>query len=145
MKKLTAVIAMVLSLGAFAVEQEVNFTYFGNEEIGTRSYHNCDSVESSAKSILKKLGATDISVRCTGGLDVWSRMALPVNLRASFNTPVVTGESYEIVKLRGDNCGLETRMIKSFLKVFTNIEVLKERSNCGMSRATYSFELKVGR
>lgn len=146
MKKLTAVIAMVLSLGAFATEQSVEVTIFGNEAGWTQSYYNCDYVEDTAKSLLKKLGATDISARCTGGLDPWMRIALPATVRSEFNLPVVTGETTEVVKIRGRDCVLNTKLMKSFLKVFTNVEVIKARTSCfGGSNDSFSYELKVTR
>ena len=44
------------------------FTLKSDFGVNSEVYFNCDSVENSMRSMLSKMGATDIHVRCTGGI-----------------------------------------------------------------------------
>ena len=67
---------------AYPTLTEVSYSLDSNVG-GDQVYYNCDSVESSVKSMLKKVGAENISVRCTGGLDRWS-FPTPAYVTAKF-------------------------------------------------------------
>lgn len=142
----TALLAtLLISSSAFATN--FSFTYFGNEG-GRQSYYACSYVEDQAVSYLELLGATNIDVRCTGGISGgWS--VQPVSLRASYDLPVVMGTSVESVELKGDSfnpaCGLNVRIIKEILKTFSNVEVLKKSDSCAFASSNYYFKLNIAR
>lgn len=144
MKKLTVLFALLMSVSSFAAT--VSFTYFGNEG-GRQSYYACDYVESQAVSYLELLGATNVDVSCFGGINPWS--VQPVSLKATFDLPEVTGSSVETVEIKGDTwnpaCGINVRMIKEFLKVFTNVEVLKKSDSCAFANTNYYYKLNIAR
>ncbi len=51
----------------------------------SRTYYDCSYAKRVTKNILKKMGAQEIKVSCTGGLDRNSRMMpTPINLQAEF-------------------------------------------------------------
>jgi len=131
------------SLNLFAAE--VSFTHFGQE--GNRqSYYACSYVEDQTFDILETLGATGIDVRCSGGITSgW--YAGPVYVTARFDLPQVNGSEESILELKGDvfnpACGLNVKIIKEVLKVFSNITVLKKQDHCAFSDSNYYFQLKV--
>lgn len=85
MRILTFIIALV-SLNVYAAEYErkdANFTI--RDRVGFDIvYYNCDSVEQTVESILGEMGAKDIRVRCTGGLDRMGFNHLPARVNAEF-------------------------------------------------------------
>ena len=144
MKKLITVVALVLSVSAFARET-VSFGYSGMEGWG-QSYYSCDYVEAQTEKVLEMFGATEISVRCSGGIEFGQVM--PVSVRASFETPVLSGaEVSEIVKYKGDSwnpaCGLNVRIVKSLLPKFSNVTVVKKSDSCAFQRSNYSYEFSI--
>lgn len=141
MKKLLIVMSIFLSFQASAAK--VSFTYFGNEA-GRNSFYSCSYVESQAEYYLKLFGAENIELYCRGGITSWSMM--PVSLDAKFDLPTVMGK-VETVELRGDNwspaCGLNTMMIREFLKVMNNVEVLKKSDHCAFADSNFYYSLKI--
>jgi hypothetical protein len=147
MKHLLSLVVLLFSLSAFAGDQKVTFTYLGNQG-GMQSYYACSFVEERAHNWLELFGATDIEVHCSGGLETWSTG--PIRVSATFNLPVLSGrEVAEVVSVRGDfrnsACGLNTQMVKNFLKVFSNIEVLKKQDSCAFPGSNYSYEFSIVR
>ena len=62
-------------------------------------YYNCDSLEDMTENMLKKLGANDVRVRCSGGLESGTYWG-PASITASFSSA-----SYKAFQLRdSDNC-----------------------------------------
>ena len=73
-------------------------------------YYNCDSLEDMTENMLKKLGANDVRVRCSGGLESGTYWG-PASITASFSSPVLgsgssaRSASYKAFQLRdSDNC-----------------------------------------
>lgn len=143
MKKTALLAALLISTSAFATS--ISFTYFGNEG-GRQTYYACSYAEDQAQSYLELLGATNIDVRCSGGIsNGWSMQ--PVSLRASYDLPVVVGTSVEAVEIKGDSfnpaCGLNVRIIKEALKTFTNVEVVKKDDSCAFATSNYFYKLNI--
>lgn len=144
MKKLLALALVSLSVTAFARET-VSFGHSGMEGWG-QSYYSCDYVEAQTEKVLEMFGATEIDVHCSGGIEfgqVW-----PVSVRASFETPVLTGtEVAEMVKYRGDSwnpsCGINVKIVKSLLPKFSNVTVVKKSDSCAFQRSNYSYEFAI--
>jgi hypothetical protein len=147
MKKFLSLLAFALSFSAFAGEVKVSFTHFGNNG-GNQSYYACYYVEGQAYKYLELFGATEVVVRCNGGIGPWS--VSPVSVRASFNLPLLSGrELADTVKLKGDNwtpsCGINVQMIREFLKVFSNISVVKKSDSCAFANSNFFYELSIVR
>lgn len=143
MKKTALLAALLVSSSAFATN--ISFTYFGNEG-GRQTYYACSYVEDQAVSYLELLGATNIDVRCSGGIsNGWSMQ--PVSLQASYDLPVVAGTSVETLEIKGDSfnpaCGLNVRILKSVLATFTNVEVVKKSDSCAFATSNYYYKLNI--
>ena len=143
MKTAALLFALIVSGSVFA--KNISFTYFGNQG-GNQSYYACSYVEDQTQSYLELLGATNIDVRCSGGISGgWSMQ--PVSIRASYDMAEVTGTSVELVEIKGDYsnpaCGLNVRIIKEILKTLTNVEVLKKDDSCAFVTSNYYFKLNI--
>ena len=143
MKTTALFLAIIVSGSVFA--KNISFTYFGNEG-SNQSYYACSYVEDQTQSYLELLGATNIDVRCSGGISGgWSMQ--PVSIRASYDVAEVTGTSVELVEIKGDYsnpaCGLNVRIIKEILKTLTNVEVLKKDDSCAFATSNYYFKLNL--
>jgi len=146
MKKIIVIVSMLLSVAAFAAPQEVTVSYWGHEG-GNEHYYSCDLARATAESHLVKLGATEIEVNCSGGIQPSGSMQA-IYLNATFNTPDV-GDRYveEVIEIRGDAfnpaCGLNVAIIRQFLKVFSNVEVLKKTDSCAFQGSNFFYQLNV--
>ena len=143
MKTAALLFALIVSGSVFA--KNISFTYFGNQG-GNQSYYACSYVEDQTQSYLELLGATNIDVRCSGGISGgWSMQ--PVSIRASYDMAEVTGTSVELVEIKGDYsnsaCGLNVKIIKEILKTLTNVEVLKKDDSCAFVTSNYYFKLNI--
>ena len=143
MKTAALLFALIVSGSVFA--KNISFTYFGNQG-GNQSYYACSYVEDQTQSYLQLLGATNIDVRCSGGISGgWSMQ--PVSIRASYDMAEVTGTSVELVEIKGDYsnsaCGLNVKIIKEILKTLTNVEVLKKDDSCAFVTSNYYFKLNI--
>ena len=143
MKTAALLFALIVSGSVFA--KNISFTYFGNQG-GNQSYYACSYVEDQTQSYLELLGATNIDVRCSGGISGgWSMQ--PVSIRASYDMAEVTGTSVELVEIKGDSsnpaCGLNVKIIKEILKTLTNVEVLKKDDSCAFVTSNYYFKLNI--
>lgn len=147
MKKLFTVLALALCVSAFSADNKVSFGYSGNEGWGT-SYYSCDYVEAQTEKVLELFGATDVSVRCSGGIEFGTMW--PVSVTATFNSPVLSGRKVaEVVNLKGDNwnpsCGLNVKIVKSLLSSFNNVSVIKKNDSCAFQSSNYSYEFAIVR
>lgn len=145
MKTITLMAALFVSASSFAAD--FSFTYFGNEG-GRQSFYACDYVQAQTEGYLELLGATNIDVRCHGGIqNNWS--VQPVSIRASYDLPEVTGTGVETVEIKGDSfnpaCGINVRIIKEILKTMTNVTVVKKSDSCAFANTNYSYTLNVAR
>lgn len=146
MKKLIALFVLVFSFASFAKET-VSFTYTGNEG-GRQSYYACDYVEYQTEYFLELFGATNIDISCFGGIQPWGSMQ-PVSIRASFDLPVIAGNSVEEVKVQGDtwnpNCGVNVKIVKTLLPKFSNVEVVKKSDSCAFATTNYSYQFNIAK
>lgn len=147
MKKLFAAVVCALSLSAFAGSEKVSFGYSGIEGWG-QSYYSCDYAEAQTEKHLATLGATQVDVRCTGGIE-FGRM-WPVSVTATFDLPVLSGRNEaEAVTIKGERrnpaCGLNVAIIKAILPKFSNVTVLAKNDSCAFASSTYSYDLSIVR
>lgn len=146
MKKLIAVAVALFSVAALARES-VNITHYGQNG-RNRSYYACSYAESQTEAFLKVFGASNIDVRCFGGIQSFG-MPQPVSIRASFDLPEVTTSVVEAIRVEGDRfspaCGLNVQIVNALLKVFPNIEVVKKSSSCAFTTSNYYYDLLITR
>jgi hypothetical protein len=113
----------LVSSSAFAVgykEYKSSFTISDRGDAGSRVYYNCDSVEDAVEDMLTKLGAMDINVRCTGGLDRFGNMHMPAHVKTS----------YSAINLESDN---DVNM-----SVGVESERIRERGQCRLLNSIFS-------
>lgn len=146
MKKLIALVVMIFSISAFA-KQTVNFSYFGNEN-GNRYFYACDYVEGQTEYFLELFGATNIEVYCSGGIQPFGSY-FPVSVRATFNSPLITGNGSEEIEVEGDTwnpaCGLNVTIVKNLLPKFKGVEVLKKRDSCAFASTNFFYKFKISK
>ncbi|GEM_PF-3752531 len=91
---------------------KVNTAIGMNTGTSGQIFYNCDSAERQVESFLEDLGATNINIRCTGGLEPWGGITTIARVHGSFDTMMYDPNGQELaemtsIRLRGwDNCAL---------------------------------------
>jgi hypothetical protein len=140
-------IAAILVSGS-AMATEVSFSAGGRGGLNV-TYFNCDSVEGQVETLIEKLGGTNVSVRCTGGLDTWRSMPpMPAYVTATFDTVGGTG-AVENVTIKSpawdSNCELNVPAMEALLPAFSNIKVVSKRASCFDNSSRWSYSLQITR
>lgn len=117
---------------------------------GAEVYYNCDVVEDTAQSILKKMGASRVQARCSGGIVNGHLMDAYLDLNFTSLKTASAGQTGELVQadfkhivLKGfDNCALVKSIVN---KVKNNFEVknLVSHRSCSLNNGSYNFEMDV--
>ncbi len=88
-------VALLVGSSAFAnmvptAEKTVTkkFRMDSRSDFGARVYYNCDSVEVRGEELLEELGATNIDVECSGGIDPFNRYPQDAYVEATFTVKV---------------------------------------------------------
>lgn len=129
-------LAMMLSVStAFGAGYNNNYSHFSISQFtadGSRVYYNCDSVEDTVSSVLRKMGANISSVRCTGGLDRFGQFHSSAVVKVSFeslSSKIDQGVAAHVeaveFKVR-NNCHLYNSIVKGVSESF-EISSLKIR------------------
>jgi hypothetical protein len=147
MKKLIAVMALALSVSAFAADHKVSFSHGGMNGWG-QSYYSCDYAEAQTEKVLALFGAQNAEVTCSGGIQYGQMW--PVSVTASWDAPALSGrEVAEVVKLKGDtwnpSCGLNVAIVKNLVSHFANVTVVKKSDSCAFANSNYSYEFSIVR
>jgi hypothetical protein len=145
-----ALLVFVVTTSAFAdtVSRDVKFSH-PTRTIWGETFYNCNAVEDMLESHLRKLGASSIRVRCTGGLETWGGQwrGFPLNVRATFEAPVPTTDvvrSLRLASRAGDSsCELHVAMLNKVLPLFPAVEVVSKNDRCSSNSSRWSFDLKV--
>lgn len=149
MKLLIAFIAM-FSVSAMAADyelKEVNFKVSDRAQNGSKVYFNCDSVESTVASSLKKLGAKEVKVNCRGGIDRHGSHHLPAYVSTSFealNADINSSLNVsfqEVVFKNRNNCHLINSIIKNVNGEFEISELKMRRCLRSDSHARVSLSV----
>lgn len=154
MKSLILAFIMLISSASMALEsgygkyvdQEMKFQFLSNN-----SYYSCSYAEKQTEKYLIMLGAKDIEIRCTGGIQsgspswAWA----PISVRASFQALVTVDNSEKdavpveensvTFKGRG-SCDFNSKLIKNALSHFEAI-IEGGFSNCFNSNGSYSYDV----
>jgi hypothetical protein len=142
---------ILVSASAFAgeyVSRSINLSLGGVGGWNT-TYYNCDSLEGTVEDHLTNLGAANVKVNCTGGLDTWGNMPpMPAYVRATFDAAVPTGvrtTTRTIKSQSGDNCEADVAILDAALPTFPAIKVLSRRATCspGSHLGKWSYDLSV--
>lgn len=129
---------------AVPVTSSVSFSIFESTGGGNYTYYSCDGLESLTKSMLKKMGAGDIRVSCSGGLDGGQYFGSPY-IRASFVHPVLASggadAEYKEVTLRGsDNCHAAQEI---FAALRTKLDLASVEGDRRFCEARQSYKIQV--
>ena len=141
MKFMTVIAALFIVSSAFASEyvaRKLNWSPRSHNG-GTISYYNCDFVEATVESHLADLGAQNVRVSCSGGIEMgWTT---PAHVRASFEVavPSANGTSREVVLSGRESCSLNVEFLDKALPLFPGVKVVSKRSSC-MGGRTDSFK-----
>lgn len=146
MRLIIAVALLVSSFAASAVEtvsRRFSFTYM-DRSVVTRTYHNCDSVEDTLRDHLRTLGAQNIRVTCSGGIQNWGNRweAWPVSLSARFVVPANRDNAQRLVIAdRGfnTNCDFNVQLLSKLLRELPNARMISKNDRCRGSEGSYSF------
>lgn len=135
---------------AYPEKFKVSYTLDTILGAGDRIYYNCDSVESETKSLLKKLGAENIRVTCSGGYDHHMGHSGPAFVSARFVAPTMTKNnaaprlaSVREVRIRGnDNCHFMSNTLEALSEVL-ELDVLSGDRSCFSSRSRSNYVVSV--
>lgn len=143
--------SLLVSGSAMAVDAGTKVVTFSAGGRGGLNYtfFNCDSVEGQVETLIEKLGGTNVSVRCTGGLDPWGNMPpMPAYITAKFENRGGTG-AVENVTIKSDawdsNCELNVPAMEALLPAFENIKVVSKRASCFDNSDRWSYNLQITR
>lgn len=157
--QLTAASAMALVSPAMASDasayvaatekdNRVSFWIKSRTTPGVVNYYSCDLVESIAEDMLESLGATDVSARCSGGIDNGFGFPREAYLRVSFKSVVSSADGtlqaeFSPVSIKGrQNCELATQIMKEIKPQF-EIKNVVARKCRGGDNDSYKFNLEV--
>lgn len=111
---------------------------------GTITYYNCDSVENTVEARLEALGAQNIRVSCSGGIETgWYS---PAFVRANFEVavPAANDASREVTLTGRDSCSLNVEFLDAAIPLFPGVKVLSKRASCSGGRLdSWKYTLSV--
>jgi hypothetical protein len=133
---------------AFLTPNHLNFFISDMQEAPDQVFYGCDDVQSTATTLLQKLGATQIQVHCNGGLDEFGNYSDPSvtlsfdSLQASGHGAAV-GANWKSVLLEGaQNCDLIVQVLDQVKGSF-DIQSLTGDSSCMTPDSPYSISATV--
>jgi hypothetical protein len=154
---MTALVSL-MGVAAFALPAKVvsnsySFTLNSNWDFGGKVYYSCDSVEGTATDMLKKMGARNVSVDCSGGMDAtnpgWPPMDAYLSVKydsvkaASGNDGQTVQADYASVVLRDyQNCFMANQLFKKFSPTF-DIKDLTGLRSCMEPESNYKYSFDV--
>ncbi len=115
---------------------------------GNKIYYSCDSAQSAAESLLVEMGATNVSVRCTGGLDEFVSTEAYLQLYyeplklAKPNEKAAFTANWTAVELRGfDGCHLNNQIFEQIQGDFELRQISQRR--CGSLSSSYRLRFET--
>lgn len=146
MKFMTVIAALFAVTSVFATESVSRKMNWGprTHNGGTVTYYNCRSVEDTVEAHLEAMGAQNISVRCSGGIEMgWT---MPASVTATFDAiiPEANGVMREVVLKGSDSCNLNTEFLDAAIPMFPGVKVLSKRTSCSGGRLDrWSYKLSI--
>jgi hypothetical protein len=148
----TMMVLCLLSFNAFSAEyvaKKISYSDSGRDGM-TQNFYSCDYAEDTLRSHLEKLGAIDINVHCSGGIE-FGRF-LPVNLDSTFKVSAAidpTGAQIETVtiksKVSDSPCYFNTKLLNQLVKSFPNVKVESKKASCFDNRTSWKYILKIAK
>jgi hypothetical protein len=147
---LLAIFSLTFStaLATVKVQKEFRYTDAGMDGF-SKNYYSCDFAEDALEQHLVQLGATDIKVRCSGGIE--HNWTSPISLRASFANFESADGRYassrtEVLSTRnsGDACYFHTKLLDKLLTLFPNVRVDEKSNSCMNSHSRWQYVLSIG-
>lgn len=121
---------------ASKVSHSVEFTLSPHFDLGHKVYYSCSSAEDQIEMQMERMGATNVDVRCTGGLD---------DFRPEFSTPAFISMTYDVLKSNAagniaadwktvkansyNNCFMMTQLFKQVAHTF-EMQNVKVSGHC---------------
>jgi hypothetical protein len=137
MKYVTFLFALALigfaTLANASEQKSFNFNY-NNFNV----YYACDYARDQAANTLEVLGAENVSVNCTGGIE--NNTMLPISMNGTFNL-VEKGARTVVLKGR-DSCDFNVKLINTLLSTIDH-ETVMEHINCMDAQGSYHFEINL--
>jgi hypothetical protein len=132
------------------VTTETDFMVRSRVGFGENVYYNCDVVESNLESMLVKMGATNVHVECTGGIDdfrppyAWEsqvHMSFEAMKPAAEGATDMRGE-YKAVDFKSwDNCYLYQQ---AFEEVKSGFDIKDAKvGSCSSSNSGFSLKANI--
>ncbi len=151
MKKISAILfTLLFTLSAVASEvgnpaEFFNFHFFGNSG-GRSTFISCDYAQPVAEEWMAKFGATNVDVRCYGGITPTG--AYPLSLRVKFTPTDLSGPTRtEHVVIESDMnhrvCDYDTQLMRTLLRELPNIKATAMRDHCFNHDSRYEYQLDV--
>jgi hypothetical protein len=130
---------------AHRVSIHKEFTLWSSTPTGS-IYYNCDSVEDAVTELLSKLGARNISVRCTGGIqdyeppmDAFVDVTFDALKLAAINDTGIVMANWTPISIHSwDDCELKSAIFTNTMSGFsmTNVKVSSCSSTSSQFRAS---------
>ena len=142
--KFITLIALFVSTAAFATEYvSKKLSWSPMTHSGwTETYYNCDWAEGQVESHLQSLGAQNISVSCSGGIQ-WNWTS-PIFVNAKFDVPTNGSVSRDVTLSGNDACNFNTDFLDRVIPMFPGVAVRSRRSSCMGGRFdSWSYALTV--
>lgn len=107
-----------------------------------QTYYNCSFAQDQVEAHLETLGAQNIRVTCSGGIE-WNWTS-PVFITAKFDVPV-NGTVTRGAKLAGrESCAFNTEFLDRVIPMFPGVAVRARRSSCSGGRLdSWSYDVTV--
>ncbi len=144
MKFISMIVLVFAATSAFATEYaSKKLSWSPMTHSGwNRTYYNCDWAEGQVESHLKTLGAQNISVSCSGGID-WNWTS-PIFVRAKFDVPTNGTVSRGVTLSGSESCSFNTEFLDTVIPMFPGVAVRSRRSVCSGGRLdSWSYALTV--
>lgn len=154
MLKISAILfSMVFAVSTFASEvsdptnrsESFNFNFFGNSG-GRTTYVSCDYAQPVAEEWMAKFGATDVEVRCYGGITPTG--AYPLSLRIDYTGTSLSGSTqtdHVVIESDMDHrvCDYDTQLMRTLLRRLPNIKATAMRDHCFSTDSRYEYQIDV--
>jgi hypothetical protein len=144
--RFAALFALILSSAVHADTFSFSYSGWGTFE---QTYYTCSAAEDILEDHLETLGAKNVRVSCSGGLENWGNQwrTFPLNLRATYiNTS--TGATTRNVRItsssgRSNGCDFNTKLLNKLIPKLGNVQVTSKRDRCIGESSRWEYNLVV--
>jgi hypothetical protein len=133
------------SAAAGSERSRIHHTFFGNH-MGNYTMVSCHYAEFVAWEFMTKLGAKNLSMFCSGGIQPYG--VYPINLDIQYDAPDLSGETQvttvDILSRTWDsNCVYDTHLMQTLLREMPNLRKVSGNNHCFTPRDRYSYRIDV--